>query len=300
MLGEDINKEFIEIISKDEEFYSKDNDKTMEIVKNSDATFGGEPVPTLYSPYYVTDEDMENFEYITGTMLSIIDKVTEEYIANKEFRKQFGYPKFMEELIEVDNGYDMNAPIGRFDFFYKDKDEFTFVELNTDGASCMNEDNTIAKILLETEASKKLEEKYDLEYFELFDSWVEASLDIFKRYDSENKRPNVAIMDFKESATLTDFNKFKAAYERKGLNCKIVDPRDVEYRDGKMYFEDYRIDLVYRRIVTYELINNIDEIPDFIEAYKDNAPCSCSASSTPSSPTTSPSASPTPSTCSRR
>lgn len=274
MKGRDIHKELIDVIKEDEEFYFDDYAKTMEKVINSDATFAGEPVPTLYNPYYVTDEDLEDFSYITKTMLSIIDKVTKEYIENEDYRKRFLYPKFLEELILVDNGYDINVPIGRFDFFYKDRDNFTFIELNTDGASCMNEDNTIGKIILETKANEKLKEKYNLDYFELFDSWVDESLKIYSKFDPNNKNPNVAIMDFKESATLTDFNKFKKAYEKRGLNCKIVDPRDVIYKDGKMYFEDYQIDLVYRRIVTFELVNNYEEIPDFIEAYKNKAFCS--------------------------
>ena len=52
------------------------------------------------------------------------------------------------------------------------------------------------------------------------------------------------------------------------------DPRGLKYRDGHLYFEDYRIDLVYRRIVTFELIQKANEIPDFIEAYINKAFCS--------------------------
>lgn len=275
MRGTKIHEELIELIKGDEEFYAEDNKKTMQIVKESDATFGGVPVPTLYNPYYVTDEDYDDFKYITGTMLNIIDKVTKEYIENREYRRRFMYPEFLEELILVDNGYDMNVPIGRFDFFYDDRENFTFIELNTDGASCMNEDNTIGKIMLDTAADKKLAEKYDLDYFELFKSWVKTTIDIYNEFDGENKveKPNVAIVDFTESATMTDFMKFKEAYESLGYNCEIVDPRDVVYRDGKMYVEDYRIDLVYRRIVTFELVNNVDEVSQFIEAYKNKAFC---------------------------
>ncbi len=273
MQGKDIHKELIEIMLQDEEKYSLDNKIIMDRVESSDATFKGEPVPTLYNPYYVTKEDQEAFSKITQTMLDIIDKVTEEYIDNPDFRAKFLYPKFIEDLIMIDSGYDMNVPVARFDFFYENQDDFSFIELNTDGASCMNEDNTISKIILKSEASKALEEKYDLDYFELFHSWVDKSLELFHRYDPENENPNVAIMDFKESSTMTDFKKFKKAYEDKGYKCKIIDPRDVEYRDGKMYYGNYRIDLVYRRMVTFELIEKKDEIEDFLAAYRDQAFC---------------------------
>lgn len=80
-------------------------------------------------------------------------------------------------------------------------------------------------------------------------------------------------MDFAESGITADFQAYKAAYLAKGYNCIIVDPRDLEYRDGGLYHGDYRIDLVYRRIVTFELIEKAEEIPDFIEAYRNQAFC---------------------------
>ena len=67
--------------------------------------------------------------------------------------------------------------------------------------------------------------------------------------------------------------KFSKCLYKKGYNAIIADPRDLKYRDGKLYFEDYRIDLVYRRIVTFELIEKAHEIPDFIEAYRNKAFC---------------------------
>ncbi len=92
-------------------------------------------------------------------MISITNKITNRYIEDKEFRKKFGFPKLIEDLIQIDNGYDINVPIGRFDIFYKDYDNFKFCELNTDGSSAMNEDNTIAKILLESKALNDFRKK---------------------------------------------------------------------------------------------------------------------------------------------
>ena len=269
----EINKEYINLIMSNPEKYSKDYSITVEKVSNSNAKYKAKPVPFLYHPMFFTEEDIVNFNKISDIIISITNKVTNRYIEDEDFRNKFGFSKLIEELIQIDNGYDINVPIGRFDIFYKDYDNFKFCEINTDGSSAMNEDNTIGRILLETKALKELEQVYKLEYFELIDSWVDRSIEIFKKCDPNNPKPNVAIVDFIESGTSEEFEEFKKSYIKKGYYCIIVDPRDLEYREGKLYKDDYRIDLIYRRIVTFELIEKADQIPNFIEAYKNKAMC---------------------------
>ena len=268
-----LTDEYIDIIKKDVDKYRDDYEKTIEAVANSTAIYKGEPVPFLYEPIFYTQSDVERFNEIGRILMSITDKVTQKYIESPQYRKKFGYPQLLEELILIDQGYDINVPIGRFDIFYGGNDDFKFCEFNTDGSSAMNEDNTLARILLESKAVKKMREKYDIEYFELIYKWVDESIDIFKKYNNAIARPNVAIVDFKESGTPYEFEEFKKAYIKRGYRAEIVDPRELKYIDGKLYYEDMNIDMIYRRIVTREFIEKSSEISDLIEAYRDGAVC---------------------------
>lgn len=268
-----INRQYIDLVMANQEDFHEDYKLTLEKVKNSSAQYKGKPVPFLYHPFFVNDKIINDFTKISETMASIGNKITDEYIRNEELREKFGFPRLIEDLIQIDNGYDINIPIGRYDIFYESYDNFKFCELNTDGSSAMNEDNTIGKILLETKALKEYGKNHRLNYIELIDTWVDESIEIYSRYDSSNKSPNVAIVDFMESGTSAEFEVFKDAYTRKGYNCIIADPRELEYRDGKLFFDDYRIDLVYRRIVTFELNDKAEEIPEFIKAYRNRAFC---------------------------
>lgn len=273
MNGDKVNSDYIELIMSNPKKYYEDYKEAFEKVSNSTAIYKGKPIPFLAHPMFVTEDELNQFQKIGDMMLSITNKLTKTYLEDSKFRKYFGFSELLEELILVDNGYDINVPIGRFDIFFKDYDNFKFCELNTDGSSAMNEDNQLAKILLETQALKDFGNQYKLNYFELFFSWVDESIKIYNKYTVENKKPNVAIVDFIESATTFEFEEFKKAYEERGYNCIIVDPRDLKYKDGDLYHEDYKIDLVYRRIVTFELIERSEEIKDFIQAYKDKAVC---------------------------
>ena len=268
-----INQEYIDLVLKNQSNYIDDYLETLDNVANSNAQYKGKPVPFLYHPMFWTEKDIDNFKKINDMIMSITNKITDRFLKDENFRDKFRYPDFLNDLIAIDNGYDINAPIGRFDIFYEDYDNFKFCEINTDGSSAMNEDNILARILGESKALKDFGKEYKLEYFELLDSWVKESLKIYDSYDKKVDKPNVAIVDFVESGTPNEFEDFKKTYIKNGYNCIIADPRDLQYRDGILYKDDYRIDLIYRRIVTFELVDKIDQIDDFIAAYKDRAVC---------------------------
>ena len=271
MFNERLVNEYIRITKEDSEFYFNDYKNIIERVNNSDAIYKGEPIPVTYQAMLIGEDNMEEFKDIASKLMLITNKVTNKYLESPEYRKLFRYPKMLEDLILHYPGYDMPVPICRYDMFYNGKDDYVFCEFNTDGSSSMNEDDIIGEIMLDSKAHEKLSEKYQLKQFELFESWVDKAYEIYKSADQAVDKPNVAILDFTGLGITNEFARFKKTFEDKGFNCEIVDPRDVVYKDGKAYKGDFRLDLVYRRAVTVEMIRRYEEIKDFIEAYLNNA-----------------------------
>lgn len=273
MDGRALTEEYINLVKRHKDVYYEDYKKAKEKAKKSNARYKDKPVPFLYQPMFFTEEDVSNFKEIGKVLISIANKVTDRYIHSPEYREKFKYPKLLEELILIDQGYDINIPIGRFDLFYDGGDDFKFIEVNTDGSSGMNEDNIFANIMLSSKPIEEMQRKYNITYFELINSWIEESLNIYSGFKNKVEKPNIAIVDFEESGITAEFQAFKEAYRGKGYNAEIVDPRDLQYMDGKLYYGDMRIDMIYRRIVTTELMEKNEEIPDLIQAYKDGAVC---------------------------
>ncbi len=273
MTGEKYQKMYLEMVLENQERYKDDYIKTVERVANSTAIYKNKPVPFLYNPMFFSESEEEDFKWIGKMMMDIGESITDRYIRDKEFRKKFGFPDFIERMILRDNRYGVHVPIGRFDVFYRDRENFKFCELNTDGSSAMNEDNTIGEILLRSRAMEDFIREHPVRNPELIKSWVRESIKIYRKWDETGKKPNVAIVDFTESGTSEEFKLFKETYEKEGYSCIIADPRNLEYRDGVLYHKDYRIDLVYRRIVTFELIEKYEQVQDFVDAYMEDAVC---------------------------
>ena len=271
MFNEKLVKDYINIVKKDPKSYYEDYIEMVDRVNKSDAIYKGQPIPVTYQAMLIGEDNRDEFKKIASKLMVITNKIVGEYLSNPEYRKLFRYPEKLEELILHYPGYNMPVPICRYDMFYNGEDDYVFCEFNTDGSSSMNEDDIIGGIMLETKAHKELSEKYDLTQFELFESWVDASYRIYKEADQAVEKPNVAILDFTGLGISNEFDRFKRTFEAKGFKCEIIDPRDIVYRDGKAYAGDFRLDLVYRRAVTVEMIRRYDEIQGLIDGYLNNA-----------------------------
>src|SRR5690606_35894846 len=86
-------------------------------------------------------------------------------------------------------------------------------------------------------------------------------------------KPNIAIVDFTGEGMVYEFRAFQRVFRERGYNTFICDRRELEYRGGKLYFKDNQIKLIYRRATTIRLVEEAEQIRDFLSAYRDGAVC---------------------------
>lgn len=236
-------------------------------VAESPAKYKGKPVEFLYQPMFFDAEDMNRFEDLTTNLMSILNKVIDHYLKDPEFRSYFGFSPLLERLILKDPGYSTNVPMGRFDIFYHYNESFQFCELNADGSSGMVEQQELQRIFSHSNAIEDFSGEYQYEGFELFESWVKALLKNYREYSGKEDKPQIAIVDFFKAGPPSEFVEFKNAFEKAGCPTIIVDPRELTYVEGALYYGDFKIDCIYRRAVTWEIIENANEVKAFIDAY---------------------------------
>jgi hypothetical protein len=204
-----------------------------------------------------------------------LEKVITHYIEDAAYRKLFPFSKELEELILTDAHYPCALPISRLDIFLNEEDlSYQFCEFNADGASAMNEDREICAALQRTDAFSRMQEEYTMRPFELFDSWVSEFIKIYRSYDSAVEHPRIVITDFMENATPHEFIEFRKAFQRAGYDTAICEIRDLRYEGGELKTsEGKRVDAIYRRAVTRDIMEHIEEVKPFIQAARDNAAC---------------------------
>ncbi len=267
------NDLLIEYIKNNYDECLKSGKIVREHLLNSPVAFHGRCVQTLHAPKIYKSEDIAVFKQLCSDFYAIFDKVIKHYLASAEYRKLFPFSKELEELILVDTLYQTSVPVMRMDVFYNEETkDFKFCELNTDGTSAMVEDYELSKAFQLNNLPRELIGKVSC--FELFDSWVLAVGRMYQTFKNRRENPRVAIVDFLDKAYLPEFSEFKRRFEKYGYRVKICDIRKLKFDGDALYDEDNeRIDIIYRRAVTVDIMNNIADCADFINAYKSGAVC---------------------------
>ncbi|MBE5969197.1 MAG: hypothetical protein E7242_03090 [Lachnospiraceae bacterium] len=244
-----------------------------EAIENSPLMYNNVLDKTVHIPKVFDKKAIADFEDVVAMSYKIFGKVIEEYRTHEDYRKLFPFSKELEELILLPRRSKSFLPICRIDIFYhEDSGDFKFCEINTDGAAAMIRDLELRKALVHNPAHKEVEKKFKLEPFELFDSWVKTFMDIYDSYEKKNDNPHVVLTDFLENATLKEFEEFERHFKAAGISCEICDIRTLKYENGVLYTkEGKRIDAIYRRAVTADIMDHFDEVSDFINAVKDDA-----------------------------
>lgn len=261
------------LVDADMKLSRREGKKAQERMEKSTAYSHGILVYTLYMPKIFDNGMVAYFRYISKTIYTILDKVIRRYEADPEYRALFGFDPRLEKLILRPRAYDCSLPIARVDIFFNEDDyTFKFCEFNADGASAMNEDKELNAVIAETETYKQFTKRFNVHSSELFDSWSETLLSIYQTVENAVEKPHVAIVDFLHHEKNNEFEVFKKAFNNHNCTCEICEITALSYHDGALYSETgKKIDVVYRRAVTCDIMDSYDEIPDFIHAVEDNA-----------------------------
>lgn len=251
--------------------------KALDYLQNSDVDAHGEPLNFSYIPYLVDADLHKFFDGVVSTTHGILTKIITHYIEDAEYRKLFRYSSQLEDLIMMPCDYSQKLPMARFDIFMDEETrDFKFCEFNTDGTSCMSRDLILGEACMQGEALCNFAKNHRIENYELFDTWAKACLDDYRECPYAVDVPCVAIADFMdEHATFSDFGRYKEAFERCGVRSVVCDIRNLKFDGEKLVDTESgeKIDCIYRRAVTCDIQNNIDECKDMIEAIKQRKVC---------------------------
>ena len=120
---------------------------------------------------------------------------------------------------------------------YDGKKDYKFCELNTDGSSAMLEDKSLADLMKDTKAIKKLEEKYKIDHVNLLETLVDSIEELYFSIKGKKEKINIAIVDIIEFDNI-EFQTIKNLFKKRGHNCKIANLKDLERKNKGLYIED--------------------------------------------------------------
>ncbi|MBV9293966.1 MAG: hypothetical protein JO145_00225 [Acidobacteriaceae bacterium] len=88
-------------------------------------------------------------------------------------------------------------------------------------------------------------------------------------------QPNIAIVEFgdQSASDSTEGHVLAELFHQAGFAARLVSPDQLEYHNGKLNAQDFQIDVVFRRLLTRELLVHFDLSHPLLRAYRDRAVC---------------------------
>ncbi|MGH9935790.1 MAG: hypothetical protein ACREAM_06055 [Blastocatellia bacterium] len=241
-----------------------------------DLRFGDRPICTALRPMLVTERQYEQVRRDSIFVLAAIERLYRELMADGKLRAELDLTPDEERLISIDPGFGVPDASGRLDAFFDSQGEFHFVEYNADSPGGLLYGDTLGEIFMEMEIVREFARKYPLRRIEIRPRILEALLSCYREWGGRD-HPRIAIVDWNEVKTRAEFEICREYFDSRGYAAIIADPNELEYRGGWLRAGDFQINLIYKRVVTGELLSRalnargLDH--PLIRAVRDRAVC---------------------------
>jgi hypothetical protein len=236
--------------------------------------FGTRPVCTVLRPRFLSPAQYRLLHDAVKTLLPAFQAIHQRALAEVGFRAQFRMLDWENELLAVDPGFPDPSPTSRFDSFFASDDELFFTEFNTETPAGAGYSDALTELFYGLPVFQEFQRRFHVWPIPARPGVLHALTDSFKQWQGNTSdAPRIAILDWREVPTFSEFVLFYDYFRSMGIETRIVDPREVEYRDGKLTAGDYHITLIYKRVLISELIERGGMEHPVVRAVRDHAVC---------------------------
>ncbi len=236
--------------------------------------FGTRPVCTVLRPRFLTIQQYRLLHDVVTTLLPTFQAIYQRALSDATFRLQFRLTPWEDELLAVEPGYRDASPTSRFDSFFVSDNELLFTEFNTETPAGAGYSDALTDVFYGLPVFQEFQRRFNVFPIPARPGVPHTLLDSFKQWQGNTSdRPQIAILDWREVPTFSEFVIFYDYFKAMGIEARIVDPRDCEYRDGKLMAGDYHITLIYKRVLISELLERGGMEHPVVRAVRERAVC---------------------------
>ncbi len=236
--------------------------------------FGTRPLCTVLRPRFLTPEQYRFLRSRVGMLLPAFRKVYDRALVDPDFRTQFRLREWENELLAIDPGYRHPSPTSRFDSFFTRDGQLSFTEFNTETPAGAGYSDSLGDLFYGLPCFQEFLRTHDAVPIPDKPGVLHALLDSYEQWrGNRTEPPRIAILDWREVPTFSEFILFYDYFRSMGVEVRNIDPRDVEYRDGKLMAEDFHITLIYKRVLISELIERGGVEHPVVRAVREGAVC---------------------------
>jgi uncharacterized circularly permuted ATP-grasp superfamily protein len=235
-------------------------------------TFGDRVHCPFLRPFLLTDADEQRIRLAAETIATAGERVVEAAMASPALLSELGMTEPEISLASIDPGYATSSTSSRLDAFLL-PGSLHFAEYNAESPAGLGYTQKLAELFDGLPVMERFKRDHAVRYHRTIDNMLAALLASYAEWGGKAQPPTMAIVDWREVPTWTEFEILQEAFSNAGVPTLISDPRDLEF-DGKVLSAGgRRIDMVYRRVLINDILARPDECRSLVDAYKARAVC---------------------------
>jgi uncharacterized circularly permuted ATP-grasp superfamily protein len=172
-----------------------------------------------------------------------------------------------EEAARIEPRYSRLCVSSRLDAHPNAKG-FQFLEYNAESPAGVGDQMQLEKILFRLPALTRFLETNSHWLPQPHRALLRSLLKAYREWGGEEDKPRIAIIDWKGVPTSSEFRVLKDYFVAEGFPALIADPHDLEFNGDYLSVDGFRIDIVYKRVVIHEFLNEFGLNHPLVHAYR--------------------------------
>jgi uncharacterized circularly permuted ATP-grasp superfamily protein len=230
--------------------------------------FGDRPLCVALRPNLITRWQYDAISGASEMLYAALGKLEKALLRETDLRLELDLDPAEADLVLADPGFTASSPSARLDGFVGDDGVIRYVEYNAESPAGMAYNDELSAVFATLPVMRAFKKLHRLTGFPV----RAKQLGVLRRaHRPRGDLKTIAIVDWPGLPTLTEFEMFAAFFEAQGLTAIICAPQDLTYARKALRAGGRRIDVVYRRVLTSELLAKPDVARPLVQAYLDGA-----------------------------
>jgi uncharacterized circularly permuted ATP-grasp superfamily protein len=235
-------------------------------------TFGDRVHCPFLRPFLLTEEDERRIRAAAETLASAGERVVQAAMSSPALLGELGMTEPEISLAAIEPGYATASTASRLDAFLL-PDSLHFAEYNAESPAGLGYTQRLGELFDTLPVMGRFRERHAVRAHRPIDAMLAALLASYADWGGREQPPTIAIVDWREVPTWTEFEILSEAFSAAGVPTIISDPRDLVFDGKALTAGGRRIDLVYRRVLINDILDRAEECRALVEAYTARVVC---------------------------
>jgi len=231
--------------------------------------FGDRPLCVSLRPNLISAWQYDQVNTAAETLYAALGRLERALLGDDVLRRELDLDPREEELALADPGFRAASPSSRLDGFIGEDGIIRFVEYNAESPAGMAYNDELSKVFATLPVMKRFLKRFRARIVPVRTRQLAAMLRAHRARSSA--KPAIAIVDWRGLPTLTEFEMFERFFESRGIETVICAPDDLRYTKGALRAAGRPVNIVYRRVLTSELLAKDGVARPLVRAYLDGA-----------------------------